>query len=167
MLELWILRHAKSDWNADFEADHERPLNRRGERAARLLGEFLALRRRTPRRVLCSTALRARRTVELAGEAGDWQCPVHHTRALYEATATEVLTEILELETDDSPLVVAGHQPTSGDLASRLIGGGSFRVPTAGLIAIGFGAERWSDLRFGTGELLWMTIPKLLDIPDD
>ena len=161
MLELWILRHAKSDWNADYEADHERPLNRRGERASEVLGEFLARRRLAPERILCSTAARARRTVEIASEAAGWRCPVHHTRDLYEATAPAVLDEIRRHDDGASPLMVAGHQPTSAELASHLIGGGRLRLPTCGLIAVGFDIERWSALRFGIGELRWMTIPRL------
>ena len=162
LLELWILRHAKSNWDADYPSDHERPLSTRGERAARELGEFLGSRGHEPGRILCSTAVRARRTVEILAETASWDRDVHFTRNLYEATASEVLTEIRSLDTDEGPLLVAGHQPTSADLASRLVGGGSLRFPTAALVAIACDTDRWSDLRFGTGSICWMTIPKLL-----
>ena len=30
MKTLLLMRHAKSDWDADYESDHDRPLNDRG-----------------------------------------------------------------------------------------------------------------------------------------
>ncbi len=37
-----LLRHAKSDWEADYDDDHERPLAKRGRNAAALMGTLLA-----------------------------------------------------------------------------------------------------------------------------
>lgn len=162
MLELWILRHAHSGWDGDSGSDHERPLSARGRRSVRELGEFLAARNEAPSRILCSTAMRARQTVELLAATAGWDVDVRHTRDLYEATASGVLSEIRTLDDESSPLLVAGHQPASADLASRLIGGCSFRMPTAGLISIGCEIDRWSSLRFGNGSLLWMTIPRIV-----
>ena len=45
---LHLLRHAKSSWKDDVE-DHERPLNKRGREAARLIGAHLRRRRRSHR----------------------------------------------------------------------------------------------------------------------
>jgi phosphohistidine phosphatase SixA len=41
MLTLLLMRHAKSDWDANYNLDHDRPLNGRGERSARLMGRVL------------------------------------------------------------------------------------------------------------------------------
>ena len=42
MKTLLLMRHAKSDWDADYGPDHDRPLNERGLRSARLMGRVLA-----------------------------------------------------------------------------------------------------------------------------
>ena len=36
---LVIMRHAKSDWSGEGVADHDRPLNRRGKQARRLIAD--------------------------------------------------------------------------------------------------------------------------------
>ena len=76
MRSLYVLRHAKSDWDASYGVDFDRPLSERGVRAADLIGRFLASIDEAPDHVIASTAERARRTVELAVEAGDWTSPV-------------------------------------------------------------------------------------------
>ncbi len=62
---LHLLRHAKSSWKEDVE-DHERPLNRRGREAARLVGQHLPASAGAIDLVLCSSALRTRETLDLA-----------------------------------------------------------------------------------------------------
>src|ERR1700744_695336 len=64
---LVLLRHAKSDW--PDVADHERPLAKRGRRDAPVVGRWLGASGYTPDAVVCSTALRARQTWELASAA--------------------------------------------------------------------------------------------------
>ena len=43
MKTLLMMRHGKSDWDADFGSDHDRPLNERGVRNSRLMGQVLAV----------------------------------------------------------------------------------------------------------------------------
>jgi len=40
-LKLILMRHAKSSWGSPGLADHDRPLNERGQRSATLLGNWL------------------------------------------------------------------------------------------------------------------------------
>jgi phosphohistidine phosphatase len=72
---LYLLRHAKSDWNNAFDGDHDRPLAPRGIEAAERVGRVLAAAGEIPDRILTSSAVRARTTVELAAESGDWASP--------------------------------------------------------------------------------------------
>ena len=61
-----LFRHGKSDWNASYGRDHDRPLNTRGKRASRAMGNWLANTGPLPELVLCSTAIRARSTCDIA-----------------------------------------------------------------------------------------------------
>ena len=162
MKRLLLLRHGKSDWNVDSGTDHERPLNPRGERAARRMGRFLAAVG-APDAVVTSTAERARATVELAAEAGGWTCPVRATRRLYEATPSSVLEEVRAEPDTTATLLLAGHEPTWSDLAGRLIGAGRVRMVTAAVAAIDLDVARWSDIEPGRGVLVFLIAPKLLD----
>ena len=64
-----LLRHAKSSWTDPALADHDRPLNDRGRGAAPAMGEWLARRDLVPDLVVCSSAVRARETVERMASA--------------------------------------------------------------------------------------------------
>ena len=58
-----LLRHAKSAWSEASLSDHDRPLSRRGERAAKAMADYLTSKSARPDLILCSTATRARQTL--------------------------------------------------------------------------------------------------------
>ncbi|MCP4655696.1 MAG: histidine phosphatase family protein [bacterium] len=163
MKKLYLLRHAKSDWQSACESDHDRPLARRGVRAARLMGRFLTAIEQPPDSIVTSSALRARRTVELAAEAGQWSCPIRVTRHLYDATPESILREIAGEADTHQALLIAGHQPTFSEVGSVLVGGGDLAMVTAALVRIDLEIDRWSDVDVGAGVLAWSVTPKLLE----
>jgi len=157
-----ILRHGKSDWNADYGTDHERPLAARGRKASRRIGVFLESAGLIPDLVLTSTAVRARETLRLASEACGWTCAVKETRELYLAGEQKIL-EIIRRQPDSvSRLMLVGHNPTWENLVRHLIGGGVIRMPTAALAGIRMPVGRWKDIRTGAGVLEFLITPKLL-----
>ncbi len=162
MKKVILLRHGKSDWDAPWGDDHERPLARRGQRAAELVGRFLSATGELPQAVVTSSAVRARTTVETAAAAGGWQCPVRVRRDLYGAAPEVLLSVIHDADEDADTLLLAGHEPVWSQTASRLVGGGSLRVVTAALVCVGFEVESWAEVEFGRGTLLWLVPPKLL-----
>ncbi len=157
-----LFRHAKSDWGAEFDADHERPLNERGERAARLMGRFLADSGAVPDRVISSSAIRARTTVELATAAGGWGCPVEVTHDLYETSPDQVLARLRAEDDAAENLLLAGHEPAWSTLAGQLIGRAHIRMPTAAMACVDFERSRWARIDYGAGTLRWLVTPKLL-----
>lgn len=159
---LHLLRHGKSDWDAAYEHDHDRPLAKRGVRDAKRIGRFLADAGRVPNLVIHSTAVRAARTVELAVEAGDWASDVRASRNLYDADLSDLLGVVHGVDADTKTLLLAGHQPLWSMAAARLTGGGAIRMPTAAVACIRFEASDWRDVAEGSGELAWLVIPKLL-----
>ena len=66
---LYLLRHAKSDWDETL-TDHDRPLASRGVRDATAAGRLLAVPGWRPDLVLCSTAVRTVQTWQRASAAG-------------------------------------------------------------------------------------------------
>ncbi|WP_424522101.1 SixA phosphatase family protein, partial [Rubrivirga sp.] len=56
MKTIILLRHGKSDWEADYDGDHQRPLAKRGQKGARKMGRFLTTARSVPDRALTSSA---------------------------------------------------------------------------------------------------------------
>ena len=58
--------------NANYASDHERPVSKRGIKAAKKMGRYLSNIDQVPGLIISSTALRARNTAELAINAGKW-----------------------------------------------------------------------------------------------
>jgi phosphohistidine phosphatase len=162
MKSVYLLRHAKSDWSSDYSTDHERPLSRRGRRAAATVGRFLAALDQAPQAVVTSTAVRARTTVELAASAGGWHCPVRQEGELYGGSTEQVLAAIRTAPAEADRLIVAGHEPTWSTAVERLAGGGSVKMVTAALARIDLPVESWDEAGFGIGTLTWLVTPKLL-----
>ncbi|MDY7095940.1 MAG: histidine phosphatase family protein [Acidobacteriota bacterium] len=162
MKRLLLLRHGKSDWDAPFDHDRERPVATRGRRAAAAMGEVIAGAGWEPDRALTSPAVRAQTTLELAAQAGAWQCPVDEDEILYSGDASEVLERLRQVQGSCKTVLVVGHEPVWSELLALLIGGGSHRIPTAALAAVTFDRESWQDLEPGIAELRWLLPPKLL-----
>lgn len=161
MRSLLLLRHAKSDRGAQYPSDHARPLNSRGRRAAAAMGRFLAAVDRVPALAVTSTAERARTTVELAMDAGEWECPLVETDDLYLSGPEEVLAVAATLPEDASPALLAGHEPTFSAVVD-LLTGARVDFVTGAVAAIDVHVERWASIRPGTGTLTFFVPPRLL-----
>jgi phosphohistidine phosphatase len=163
MRELLLMRHGKSDWEADFESDLERPLAKRGRKAAARMGRFLAAVGRVPDLVLCSPAARARETVEIAAVAGEWGCPVEVVEGLYGGDAEGVIETLIQVPEEQARVMVVGHEPVWSQLVARLTGGGAVAMPTAAVASVRFLDCGWAELAPGRGTLQWLVTPRLLE----
>lgn len=152
-----LMRHAKSDWDADFESDHDRPLNERGYHSARLMGRVLAGRALAPNLVVSSTAVRARTTAELAVEAGEWDCPLRLDRGLYESGPAGVLATA-STAPDVPSLMLVGHQPT-WSLLVREMTGETVDMKTATVAVVEIAIDSWSVLTDAEGHLVEVLFP--------
>jgi phosphohistidine phosphatase len=138
------MRHAKSDWDADYGTDHERPLNDRGIRSSRIMGRVLMAEGHAPDHVVASTAVRARSTASLAKEAGEWSCEIVLDQSLYGGGADAAVLSASAV-TGSEQLMLVGHQPTWSILFSVLTGE-SVEMKTATVAVIDFDIDRWKEL---------------------
>lgn len=149
------MRHAKSDWAADFGTDHERPLNSRGVKAARQMGTVLAESDQVPDRIISSTAVRARTTAVLAAEAGEWGVEPSLEPRFY-GTGPDAVLEVVRAVEGAEKLLIVGHQPTWGMLVHALTGE-LVEMKTATVAIVECRVDRWSDL--GEGDLVALLHP--------
>jgi phosphohistidine phosphatase len=161
---LLLLRHAKSDYPPGV-ADHERPLAPRGEREAKLAGDWLRAHAPAVDAVLCSTATRTRET--LARTRID--APVNYVDRLYDATPGAVIEEINRVGADVETLLVIGHEPTMSSLALGLAAAEdsnntaaeriSTKFPTSA-IAVLRTSEPWDQLTLSGAALVGFHVPR-------
>lgn len=152
------MRHAKSDWSADFESDHDRPLNDRGVRSARIMGRVLTSVGQIPDLIVTSTAVRARSTARLATEAGVWTCDIVLDPDLY-GTGADSAVQVASTVVGSDRLMLVGHQPTWSILVSVLTGQ-RLDMKTATVAVIEFDMESWIELPSKQGEIVASYQPK-------
>lgn len=119
--ELFILRHAKSDWTEAGQKDLDRPLARRGEKDARKMGEWMREHYLYPGLVLSSPALRARQTITAISEILEIPSDkLHFDQRLYLASLQVLLKILNEVPTDCDSVMLVGHNPGLDELVSYL-----------------------------------------------
>ena len=146
---LLLLRHAAAE---PFGAadDIRRELVADGRRQALLLGRKLDADRLVDARVLASSAVRVRQTLELA--LADRFAGADLREQLFRASESDWL-EVLRTVPDDARLVLlAGHNPSMGNLAS-LLAGRPIRFATCDLVVLSLPAA-WSQAAPATAGII-------------
>ena len=167
MPRLMLLRHAKSSWAEAAPDDFDRPLNRRGRRAAAAMGAHMASCGLIPRRILCSPAVRARETLNGVLSTLPTAPDVRFVSALYAASETGYLTAIRAHADDAESLLIIGHNPAIEDTALQLAGNRTApayaamreKFPTAALAVLDFEGD-WRALRAQAAHLAAFVRPR-------
>jgi phosphohistidine phosphatase len=148
MKTLLIFRHAKSSWKDESLPDHDRPLNKRGQRDAPRMGEKLHEEGFQPDLVLCSTAVRARETARLALEAADYDGEIEYREELYAFEPGAYLNALTRLSDSIDQVMIVGHNPAMEELLTGLTGEHQ-PMTTAALAQVELPVEKWSEISFG------------------
>ena len=169
MKKILLLRHAKSGWGDAALADHERPLSRRGERAAEAMADHIVRHAPRPDLILCSTATRTRQTLaplilRLAAPAP----LILLEKGLYLASEDALLARLRTVPDHVGTALLIGHNDGIWRLAETLAGKGRApllaglreKFPTGTLVTLGAAIESWHDLAAGSGELLALVRPR-------
>jgi phosphohistidine phosphatase len=158
---LVLVRHAKSRQNYKNVADHDRPLNDRGERDAPYMAERLARRGPRPDRIISSSALRALATAEEFLVALELEADAMVvTRSIYEAGASELITLVSDLDNDLKCVIVVGHNPTLTDVANTLATEPVGELPTCSVVTLALDSGTWADAKKGAFRLVDFDFPK-------
>ena len=168
MHRLMLLRHAKSSWDDPSQPDFDRPLNRRGRKAAPEMARHMVDRGFVPELILCSTAQRTRETLAVLLNAFRDPLEIRLLDELYEASEAQITDAVRHSAGNAASVLVIGHNPGMEECADSLVGsagkglGEAFETdfPTAALAVIDFEMASWGDLAPGTGHLSAFVRPK-------
>ncbi len=163
MKRLILTRHAKSSWDDPLMPDHDRPLNERGKAAAADMGQWLASRGYVPGEVLCSDALRTRKTWSGIAPALPGTPVLELKPALYHA-GPDVMLAVLRHATADTVMMI-GHNPGIAEFAAKLVArppqNPEFaRYPTGATLVADFAIDSWEQLGWGSGVADDFIIPR-------
>ena len=173
MRQLLLMRHAKSAWDDPQLADHARPLNARGRRAATAMAAAMRDLGLSPDVVLVSSARRTLQTLEALAPLPD--SPIVTPMDDIYLAPWEKLLELLRRVPDTArSVMLIGHNPGLHELALALAGpaaaarGGDAKrladgYPTAALAEFAI-ATPWHLLDAGAGRLVRFLLPA--DLPE-
>ena len=161
--ELLILRHAKSAWDTDAATDFDRPLAKRGRKAAPRVGRFLLQQDLIPDYVVSSPAERAKQTVMSVCEQMDINpLQIVWDQRIYGGWTNSLLSVLNESPGGARRVLIAGHNPGLEVLLENLcrervpMPADGKLLPTAAVAHLEIFPE-WSDLSNGTAKLLSIT----------
>lgn len=159
MKTLYVLRHAKSSWDHPELADFERPLNKRGKKAAPFMGELMREKGLVPEIIVSSPAERAKTTARLVAGAAGFDAEIVFERGIYESGAHNLVYIVAEIEDRFGSAMIVGHNPGFEGIV-RVLTGRYERMPTAALAVIDLDIGSWSETAPDTGELREVLRPK-------
>lgn len=175
MKYLTIVRHAKSSWAEPGLADHDRPLNERGRKAAPAVATFL---HRTyfggnggpallpyPDRLVSSTALRALTTAQIMRET--LALPVDKLQLdskLYLAEAGRLLEVMRSFDESWNHVMVFGHNPGMHEFADNILARAHVpKMPTCTAVIMALPHEFWGLADWHEAQLIGYITPKALE----
>jgi phosphohistidine phosphatase len=166
MHQLLLLRHAKSSRDDPRLSDRERPLSKRGRRAAGGMRRAVADLGLTPDLVLVSPSRRTQETLD-ALEPWDATPLVEAVETLYLGSASQLLAVLRGVNETVRSVMLIGHNPGLHELAVLLAGDHPGRVadgfPTAALAEFAV-ATTWQRLDAAGTRLVRFLTPR--DLPE-
>lgn len=157
--ELFIIRHAKSDWDTVVD-DMDRPLTERGVKNAYQMAERLKKDGTIPGLLLTSTAVRAFHTAVIMHRIWELENEVLQIRPrLYMGRQDDILQVLAEIPEEEDSVAIFGHNPSFTDMANRFLSEEVEKIHTAGVARFRFEEGSWQDL----GRL--QTVEEFVDYP--
>ncbi len=164
MKELLIMRHGKSDWEDLSLNDYDRPLKKRGIKAAASMGKKIQSLNLTPDIILSSPAARAKDTTNIFIQNCPYSNEVLWLEDIYFENEHRILAHLQKLSNSYQRAMIVGHNPTLEHLTNILVssGGLNVKIPTAAILYISFPVDTWEEIKISKGLLEWSLPPKIL-----
>ena len=161
MKNLYLIRHAKSEWKSNYKNDFDRALNKRGKKAVLTMGNVLKEKKIIPDLILSSSAKRAKLTAKgLAQEIG-YNGTIKFIDTFYLAEPAIILKYIQEVDDIIDTLFLVGHNPEITQLGNIMTDNYIDNVPTLGIVAIELPIEHWRKLKTEDGKIKFFIYPKM------
>jgi len=159
---LYLIRHAKSSWDADVQSDFDRPLNERGKKDAPVMAARLKDKKFTIDAFVSSPAKRAKKTAELF-------CKIYHVAEklilfipeLYHANCSTYFDVVSSLDDSCNNVAIFSHNPGITEFANMLCNTINIEdMPTCSMVGIKILTNKWANFKEAKKEHLFFDYPK-------
>ncbi len=158
-MNLYLLRHAKTEKIATSGKDFDRKLAEKGIKQANLFSTYLIEKTIENVEVWCSTAARTRKTALLIN-AEKALSKITYKDELYLASLQELLTQIWESDSE-SDLFIIGHNEGLSELASYF-SGDNILLQTCGFIHLHFEAQSRKEWSKDLAQIIDLYRPEII-----
>lgn len=157
---LLLIRHAKSSWKFPQLEDHDRPLNKRGQRDIALMTDYLNRQDLQIDKIVSSSAKRAISYARYMSE----QCniPLQSERGVYTFSQKALLAEVQSLDPQLKTVAVIAHNPAVTGLLNEITESSIDNMPTSAIAFIRLAIPNWGSTRKACGSLIKVQTPKAL-----
>jgi phosphohistidine phosphatase len=132
MKSLYLLRHAKSSWKDPCLSDHDRPLSTRGRHMAKMMAKYLRRSKIAPDVVICSTATRARQTLDPIVKAAKMPPKIIFEEEIYGGAQQALWEQLWNLPESAKSVLLIGHNPALHEFARELAQADANELPSSG-----------------------------------
>lgn len=171
-LTLTLFRHAKSSWDDTIPRDFDRPLNKRGEKAAVTMGRWVKENGLTFDHVVASPAVRVIDTIDQFVKGTGERIDPTWDRRIYLASSATLMDVLRDQSDDYKDVMMVGHNPGMEDLVFDIVpddGSSPLRdlvwekYPTAAIARMELNIDSWADIDRKCGKLTHFIRPRDLD----
>ena len=162
MKKLFLIRHAKSDWNNATEIqDIDRPLNSRGVKDSYEMAQRIKCKDIIPDILISSIGIRALHTATIFSRVLEKdEKDIEVLNALYHASEKTITNVIQSIDNDKQIAFVFCHNPGINDFADYYIDNFIENVPTCGILSFNLQSENWEDWSKETVKFEFFDYPK-------
>lgn len=170
MRRLLLLRHAKAEPGTPDQEDHDRALTERGLADAAAMARYMKKQGYGAARILCSTSLRTRQTIQPL--LALLPAPVDYLETLYLAAPGRITALAQDAADAEESLLIVAHNPGLEQCAALLAREPvkpkeahrhdvmEEKFPTAALAVLDFNIAGWKRLSPGDGRLVDFVRPR-------
>lgn len=158
---LYLVRHAKSRKDIPGLTDSLRPLHPVGLKDAPVMARRLKASGFSPDLVISSPARRAFDTACIfARGLGYPKRKIKKISAVYQANIPELLKVIKTMDNPAENVIIVGHNPEFTELANYLARLSIKKIPTSGVVGIGFDVDSWATIGHNKGRRVFIDHPR-------
>lgn len=163
MKYLTIIRHAKSSWSTPDLDDILRPLNERGLKSIKIIGNYLKEKNIQPDLIITSPATRAVQTAVGIGDLVNYKIDsLKINQEIYFGNTTDILAIIKNIDATVNDIFLFGHEPILSSLIYHFTKTSLEKFPTCAVYRIAFDIKSWKETDLKIGKCEFYVNPKLL-----
>tara|TARA_B100000579_G_C22772164_1_gene824570 strand:+ start:541 stop:1056 length:516 start_codon:yes stop_codon:yes gene_type:complete len=166
MLNLTLLRHAKSDWGSYGGDDFSRDISEIGIKKTEKIGRFLEKKQISFDEILCSPSLRTKKTLKIILDFIKHKPLVRYIDELYYQHNKEIYETIM-LEAKGKKVLVISHEPIlsasiedfSSDFKNNDFIRASEKFATSSIFQITFLCDSWLEISKSNSRIVFFKRP--------